>query len=215
MICIYGGTFDPVHYGHLRTAIEVQQTIGVEQIVLLPCHIPPHRDQPLASPEQRLTLLELVVADQPALVIDERELRRDGPSYMVDTLHSIREEVEDQPISLVLGIDAFLGLESWYEWQSIPELAHLLVMQRPGTDWPQSGLLAQLVNERKTKNHETLFTQPAGLICAVPVTQLAISSTRIRALLAAGKSPRYLLPDAVLNCILKHKWYVPEYESNE
>ena len=207
MICLYGGTFDPVHFGHLRTAIEVQQAIGVEQVHLLPCGIPPHRGQPHASAEQRLKLLELAIDDQPGLAIDARELHRDGPSFMVDTLQSIREEVTGQPICLVLGMDAFLGLESWHEWQTIPELAHIIVMQRPGSDWPGSGALAEWVKKRGTDDYPVLFKQSAGLICGVQVTQLEISSTGIRTLLAAGKSPRYLLPDTVLDYIQKNNWY--------
>jgi nicotinate-nucleotide adenylyltransferase len=207
MICLYGGTFDPVHFGHLRTAIEVQQAVGIEQVHLLPCGTPPHRGQPHASAEQRLKLLELAIADQTALTIDDRELRRDGPSFMVDTLRSIREDVADQPVCLVLGMDAFSGLESWHQWQAIPELAHLLVMQRPGSNWPDSGELSDWVKKRSTNDCKALFKQAAGLIVGVQVTQLEISSTRIRALLAADKSPRYLLPDAVLDHIQKNNWY--------
>ena len=126
---------------------------------------------------------------------------------MVDTLRSIREQASDEPLALVLGMDAFLGLESWREWQAIPELAHLLVMQRPGSHWPETGVLAEQVKKRTTADYTALFAQAAGLICAVQVTQLDISSTQIRALLEAGKNPRYLLPDAVLDYIQKHNWY--------
>ncbi len=207
MICLYGGTFDPVHFGHLRTAIEVQQAAGIDRVHLLPCQLPPHRDQPIAAPEQRLAMLELAIKEQPALAIDARELHREGPSYMADTLQAIRKEVADEPIALVLGMDAFLGLESWYQWPSILELAHLLVMQRPGSNWPELGALAEQVNKRRTDKYPALFKQPAGLICGVQVTQLDISSTQIRTLLATGNSPRYLLPDAVLDYIQQHKWY--------
>lgn len=207
MICLYGGTFDPVHYGHLRTAIEVQQTAGFDRIHFLPCRLPPHRDHPLASAEQRLAMLELAIAGESALAIDDRELRRDGPSYMVDTLRSIRSESADEAVVLVLGMDAFAGLESWREWREILQLAHLLVMQRPGSSWPQTGVLADELTTGISDHYPALFKQPAGLICSVQVTQLAISSTQIRALLAAGNSPRYLLPDAVLDYIQQHDWY--------
>ena len=207
MICLYGGTFDPVHFGHLRTALEIQQAVGVAQVHLLPCGIPPHRSQPHASAEQRLKLLELAIDDQPGLAIDTRELHREGPSFMVDTLQSIREEATGQPVCLVLGMDAFLGLERWHAWQTIPELAHLIVIQRPASDWPESGALAEWVKKRGTDDYPALFKQPAGLICGVQVTQLEISSTGIRTLLAANKSPRYLLPDAVLDHIQKNNWY--------
>lgn len=207
MICLFGGTFDPVHYGHLRPALEVQQALGIRAIRLLPCHIPPHRPAPLATPEQRLALLRLAVADEPALTIDERELRRGGTSYMVDTLDSLRGESSDEPVCLALGMDAFLGLEHWHRWRSILELCHLVVMERPGNRWPRQGELAQLIARARVESPQRLRTQPAGLVFSTAVTQLAISSTGIRAMLAQGRSPRYLLPDRVLQHIYTQGWY--------
>ena len=136
MICILGGTFDPVHFGHLRPALEVQEALEIPRVHLVPCRLPPHRDLPQASPQQRLELLQLAVAKEPALAIDTRELDRSGPSYMVDTLASLRAERGQQPLCLALGMDALLGLESWYHWRDIAELCHLVVMQRPGERWP-------------------------------------------------------------------------------
>lgn len=210
MICLYGGTFDPVHYGHLRTALEVQQALGVDQVRLLPCHIPPHRAAPSLSSRQRLKLLHLATNDEPALAIDDRELRRPGPSFMVDTLASVRDEVADRPVSLVLGMDAFLGLEGWHNWRTIPQLAHLVVMQRPGSTWPETGALAELVAKGRVQSGQDLYDTAAGLIFGVRVSQLEISSTRIRQSVARGASPRYLLPDRVLDCISQQGWYVNE-----
>ena len=207
MICILGGTFDPVHFGHLRPALDVQQALEIPCVHLLPCRIPPHRDPPQGSPEQRLELLRLAVADEPALDIDTRELDREGPSYMVDTLESLRAEKGEKSLCLALGMDALLGLQSWYRWREIAKLCHLVVMQRPGRQWPKQGALADLVSKASTGALRQLHERPAGCIFGVPVTQMAVSSTRIRGLLAAGKSPRYLLPDAVLNRIRQEKWY--------
>jgi len=207
MICILGGTFDPVHFGHLRPALDVQQALEIPCVHLLPCRIPPHRDPPQGSPEQRLELLRLAVADEPALDIDTRELDREGPSYMVDTLESLRAEKGEKSLCLALGMDALLGLQSWYRWREIAKLCHLVVMQRPGRQWPKQGALADLVSKASTGALRQLHERPAGCIFGVPVTQMAVSSTRIRGLLAAGKSPRYLLPDAVLNRIKQEKWY--------
>ncbi len=207
MICILGGTFDPVHFGHLRPALDVQQALGIACVHLLPCREPSHRAAPLATPEQRLELLQLAVADEPALEIDERELRRDGPSYMVDTLESLRAEQGNEPVCLALGMDALLGLDRWHRWQDIPALCHLVVMYRPGSPWPQQGVLADRVNSARVTDAGVLERQPAGCVMGVPVTQMAVSSTQIRDLLAAGQSPRYLLPDAVLNRIRQEKWY--------
>ena len=197
MICILGGTFDPVHFGHLRPALDVQQALEIPRVHLLPCRVPPHRDPPQGSPEQRLELLRLAVADEPALDIDTRELGREGPSYMVDTLESLRAEKGEKSLCLALGMDALLGLQSWYRWREIAKLCHLVVMQRPGRQWPKQGALADLVSKARTGALRQLHERPAGCIFGVPVTQMAVSSTRIRELLAAGKSPRYLLPAAV------------------
>ena len=207
MICILGGTFDPVHFGHLRPALDVQQALGIACVQLLPCREPPHRAAPLATAEQRLELLQLAVANEPALGIDERELCREGPSYMVDTLESLRTEKGDEPVCLALGMDALLGLDRWHRWQDIPALCHLVVMQRPGSPWPQQGELADWVNTARVTDVSVLNNQAAGCVIGVPVTQMAVSSTQIRDLLAAGQSPRYLLPDAVLDRIRQEKWY--------
>lgn len=207
MLCILGGTFDPVHFGHLRPALEVQQALDIAPVHLLPCRIPPHRAAPWASPEQRLALLRAAVADEPALAIDERELGREGPSYMVDTLETLRREHGEQPLCLALGMDAFGELDSWHRWRDIPSLCHLVVMQRPGSPWPQRGVMADLVKQARVDAPQALRSRPAGGIIGVPVTQLAISSTQIRGLLAAGRSPRYLLPDVVLERIRQENWY--------
>ena len=207
MICILGGTFDPVHFGHLRAALDVQQALGIARVHLLPCRIPPHRTPPQASPEQRLELLRVAVDDEPALDIDSRELQREGPSYMVDTLESLRAERGTDPLCLALGMDAFAGLESWHRWQRIRDLCHLVVMQRPGSRWPAQGVLADWVAHGRVENVTGLHGRPGGGILGVPVTQMDISSTGIRALLANGRSPRYLMPDAVIDRIQQEKWY--------
>ena len=208
MICILGGTFDPIHFGHLRTALEVQQALGVPRVYLLPCRTPPHRSEPRLSASGRLALLELAVQDEPVLQIDTRELERNGPSWMVDTLQSLRDEIgADEPLCLVLGMDALAGLASWHRWRDIPTLCHLVVMQRPGNDWPDEGEVADWLQNARRDDTATLHDAPAGWAAAVPVTQLEISSTAIRDLLAAGQNVRYLLPEAVLNRITQENWY--------
>jgi nicotinate-nucleotide adenylyltransferase len=207
MLCILGGTFDPVHFGHLRPALEIQQALGVSSVHLLPCRTPPHRRSPVATPEQRVTLLRIAAADEPALIVDERELDREGPSYTVNTLESLRRERGDEPLCLVLGTDAFAELESWYRWREIPRLCHLAVMQRPGSPWPQGGVLARLLSRARVQDPRALHTCPAGCIIGVTVTPLGISASQIRELLATGRSPRFLLPDVVLDRIRREKWY--------
>ncbi len=200
MICIYGGTFDPIHFGHLRTAFEVAETLEAE-VRLLPAYRPPHRAQPVASPSQRLAMLERALPGQNRLRVDTRELDRGGVSYMVDTLASLREEAGQTPLALVLGLDAFAHLDRWHQWERLIERAHLVVMTRPGGALPVSGPVADLLSAHRVDDAEALRARPAGGIWPCPVTALDISATRIRALCAAGRSPRWLLPDAVLDYI--------------
>jgi nicotinate-nucleotide adenylyltransferase len=212
MIGVFGGTFDPVHFGHLRPALEVFEALGLREMRMVPVHQPAHRGEPLASPKQRETLLRAALGnDTPGLVVDSRELRREGPSYMVDTLRSLREDkrdgVGDEPLCLVLGMDAFLQLPTWHCWRELLELAHLVVTHRPGwaldtaTETAMDAELAELWRTRQVEQASQLEQAAAGSILHLAVTQLDISATRIRELIAAGNSPRFLLPDAVWNLI--------------
>jgi nicotinate-nucleotide adenylyltransferase len=207
MICLFGGTFDPVHFGHLRPALDVQQALGIDCVHLLPCRIPPHREMPHLGGQQRLALLQLAIAGEPGLAIDERELQREGPSFMVDTLLSLRSECGERPLCLALGMDALTGLDLWHRWEEIPGLCHLVVMQRPGKDWPRNGVVAERLGPLRVADAGMLHARPAGAVLTVPVTQMAVSSTRIRELLAGGRSARYLLPTAVLERIKQENWY--------
>jgi len=207
MIGIFGGTFDPVHFGHLRPALEVQQALGLNEVRFIPAGQPPHRETPYASTPQRLSMLRTAIDDQPGFVVDERELRREGPSYMVDTLASLREEVGQTPLCLILGYDAFLGLPGWHQWNSLIELAHLVITHRPG--WNHDELddaLQSLVKQCET-GVERLSEQAAGGLLFVPVTQLDISATIIREQIRAGQDIRYLLPDTVYRIIREQKLY--------
>ena len=207
MIGIFGGTFDPVHFGHLRPALEVQQALGLNQVRFIPAGQPPHRETPYASTPQRLSMLRAAIEDQPGFVVDERELRREGPSYMVDTLASLRDEVGQTPLCLILGYDAFLGLPGWHQWNSLIELAHLVITHRPG--WNHDELddaLQSLVKQCET-GVERLSEQAAGGLLFVPVTQLDISATIIREQIRAGQDIRYLLPDTVYRIIREQKLY--------
>ncbi len=208
MICILGGTYDPVHFGHLRTALDVRQALGIPRVHLLPCRVPPHRDEPHLSADARLTLLELAVQNEPALQIDTRELEREGPSWMVDTLRSLRKDIgPDEPLCLALGMDALSGLAGWHNWREIPGLCHLVVMHRAGYDWPREGEVAEWLKTARMDDVTTLHDAPAGWAAAVRVTQLDISSTSVRALLADGQSARYLLPESVLERMTQENWY--------
>lgn len=207
LLAILGGTFDPVHFGHLRPALEVREALGVERIHLVPARTPPHRDDPGADAKHRLAMLELAVEGLKELVIDRRELERDGPSYSVDTLQSLREEYPDRPLALVIGEDAFASLSTWRRWQRIPELAHIVVMTRPGAPRVLDAALENLAAERRLDDPAQLGDSPSGGLAAIPVTPLAISASGIRALIREDRDPRWLLPDAVRAYIIEHGLY--------
>ncbi|MCX7111056.1 MAG: nicotinate-nucleotide adenylyltransferase [Proteobacteria bacterium] len=211
MLGIYGGTFDPVHYGHLRTALEVKEALGITDLRFLPCRSPPHRGSPGASPEQRLTMLELALQNAGGgFSVDRRELDREGLSYMVDTLTSLRAEVADQPICLILGLDAFAAIPAWHRWRDLFYLAHLAVMQRPGSPDPAwAREISDIVMERRVNDPRDLQASPFGKIVFLKVSQLAISATAIRHLIACGRCARYLLPDPVLAMIQSTGLYCP------
>lgn len=208
---IFGGTFDPIHYGHLRPALELRDQLALSEVRFIPASVPPHRGEPTASAQQRLAMLQLALQGCAGMSIDERELHRDGPSYMADTLRSLRSEVGERPLVLLLGLDAFLGLPSWHAWHSIIEQAHIAVATRPG--WQSEQLLqesplAQLWRERLCDDAAPLHQTPAGRIVMVEVTPLDISATKIREQLQRGRSPRFLLPDNVLDYIERNRLYL-------
>ena len=209
MLGIYGGTFDPVHYGHLRSALEVKEALGIADFRFLPCRTPPHRGLPGANPAQRLEMLELALQHAgEGFSVDLREFYRDGPSYMVDTLKSLRKEEPTRAICLILGLDAFSSLPSWNRWRQLFDLAHIAVVRRPDSQAPAwKGSLADILRLRQEKDPGMLQATPNGKIIFLEITQLAISATRIRNLVAKGRSPRYLLPDAVLAMILSQRLY--------
>ena len=207
MIGILGGTFDPVHFGHLRPALEVQEALALEELRLIPCHIPPHRGQPHASAAQRVAMLEAAVQAQPAFRIDTRELQRHGPSYTFDTLVSLREDLGDTGICLLMGMDAFGDLTTWHRWDELIELCHLVVMTRPGADVPYDGELADFIRRHRVPDAAPLRGLPAGRLLFQPVTALAISASRLRTLLAEGLSPAFLTPEAVIEIINQEGLY--------
>lgn len=206
---IFGGTFDPIHFGHLRTAFELLHALRLAEVRLVPAGNPPHREVPLCDAQHRLDMVRAAIADQPGLVVDDREVRREGPSYTVLTLRELRAEAPARPICLLLGMDAFLGLPQWHEWRSVFDLAHVVVAHRPGWTAPDAGTLGELLAARGTPRVEDLHQAVAGRIHVRPVTQLEISSTDLRDLIVAGQDPRYLLPDAVRALIRDTGCYRP------
>jgi nicotinate-nucleotide adenylyltransferase len=210
MIGVFGGTFDPIHLGHLRTALDCVQSLDLAELRLLPLKVAVHREQPVASAALRLAMTRLGAGAEPRFVVDDRELTRDGPSYTVDTLASLREEFGPaRPLCLLVGGDAFAGFFDWHRPRAILDLAHLVVMQRPGAPMARDPALRAETGRRRADQPRALQQSPAGRIFFQTVTQLDISSTRIRRMLAAGMSPRYLLPDDVLALIEREQCYGP------
>jgi nicotinate-nucleotide adenylyltransferase len=205
---VLGGTFNPVHYGHLRSALELVQSLGLEQLRLMPCAVPPHREAPTCSASHRAAMVGLAVAGEPHLACDSRELQRSGKSYTIDSLMDIRRELDaDQSLCLVMGCDAVLSIDTWHRWQELLDWVHIVVIARPGWHLPQAGVVAEWLESHRLASVDALRQRIAGGIIIEELRPLAISSTEIRDLLAAGQSARYLLPEAVLDYIKTHNLY--------
>lgn len=197
-LAIFGGTFDPIHNAHLRVAWESAETLDAD-VRLLPANVPPHRAQPVAGPRERAALVQAALAGQSRLALDTRELRREGPSYTIDTLIELRAEIGDQrPLVLLVGADAFAGLATWHRWRELFDHAHVGVLTRPGHE--AGALPTELrtkIASRRASDPVQLRESPCGRVLPIPVTPLEISATQVRALLAAGREPRWLVPDAL------------------
>ncbi len=204
---IFGGTFDPIHYGHLRTAFEMLQALRFDEVRFMPCGSPPHRGAPVANASLRLQMVQLATEGQHGFVVDDRELQREGPSYSVDTLTALRGEFPLRSLALIIGMDAFLGLPKWYQWREILQLAHIVVAHRPGWRAPDMGPLGELLADRGTHRIGDMHQAKSGHIYIHDVTHLEISSSEIRELVAAGRDPRFLMPDAVRDVIEQSECY--------
>lgn len=212
---VFGGTFDPVHYGHLRSALELVERLQLERLRLMPSARPPHRAAPGCSAAHRAAMVELAVAGEPLLVCDTRELAREGDSYTIDSLMELRDELgADVGLCMVLGCDAVLGITGWHRWRELLDWAHVVILARPGWALPQSGEVADWLRAYRLPEREALRQRPAGGIVIEELRPLAISSTEIRALLGAGLSARYLMPQPVLEYIQDHQLYRGADEHN-
>lgn len=206
MIGLYGGTFDPIHYGHLRTALDVLQLLHLEHIKFIPCAYPAHREKPVASAVMRLQMLRLAISKQANFIVDRRELDRQKPSYMIDTLKLIRAEVGQQALLLIIGADTFKYLSSWHQWQKIFDYAHILVMSRPGSI-VQIEAEQEFLHAKLTKHLPDLSISSGGYLYFQEVTRLDISATRIRKIFATGAKAQFLLPDQVIDFINSRHLY--------
>ncbi|MFZ3173833.1 MAG: nicotinate-nucleotide adenylyltransferase [Thiobacillus sp.] len=206
-----GGTFDPIHFGHLRLAEEMAEGLGLERVLFIPAGQPPHRGAPRTAAAHRLEMVRSAVVGNPRFAVDAREVQSPRPSYTVDTLTTLRAELgEEQPLWLLLGSDAFLELPAWHEWRQLFGLAHIAVAARPGARLLQSDAMPEILKKEVSQRQPTdgPVSGPAGSVLLRQTTPLDISATAIRDTLARHGSARYLLPDAVLDYIYEHQLYL-------
>ncbi|MGH7058139.1 MAG: nicotinate-nucleotide adenylyltransferase [Acetobacteraceae bacterium] len=196
-IGVFGGTFDPIHFGHLRPALELRDVLGLDELLFVPCRMPPHRTQPQASPEVRGEIVARAIAEVAGFTLDLRELERPGPSFTVDTLTELHRERPGAQLVLLLGMDAFLGLGGWREPERLFDLAHVAVAHRPGWKLAENAAPAELIRDRVCADANELAADAAGRILFIEVTQLEISATAVRVLASAGGDIRYLVPEVV------------------
>lgn len=205
MIGIIGGTFDPIHFGHLRPALEIFEQLGLDELRFIPSANPPHRWQPEASAEHRLAMVELAVKGVSGFVVDDREYQREGASYTVDTLASIRDEIGyNEPLCMLIGMDAFAHFTKWHDWQGILKLAHLVISSRPGTNHVE---IDDWMKERVTESADDLHKHTAGKLLFANVSQLDLSATFLRKQILEGKSSQFATSVEVSEYIELNKLY--------
>ena len=213
-IGILGGTFDPIHFGHLRLAQELAEKLKLDHVRFIPSGTPPHRGVPRASAADRLAMVGLAIEGNVLFTVDDRETKRAGPGYMVDTLAELRAEVgANRPLALLLGADAFLELATWNRWHELFNLAHIIVAHRPGfpVDAWHNRMPHPLAREYASRTMQQPFAAhlaPAGGVVVIAIAALDISATMIRDCIRSRASPRYLLPDSVLDYIQTRRIYV-------
>ena len=211
MIGIFGGTFDPVHLGHIKPALDVKQRLALDELRFIPCSIPAHRAMPVATAEQRLTMLHAAIDGYEGCIVDERELNRQGVSYMVDTLQSLHDELKGSALCLIIGMDAFYNLHQWHQWQKLFELANCIVTYRPGCEFNLDALhpdLVTVVKQRQVDSEKIFIEKDSGALLFMPVTQLDISATEVRQRIKQQQSIDELVPAAVKNIIQQQQLYI-------
>ncbi len=202
LVGVFGGTFNPVHNGHLRSALELVERLQLTQMRLMPSAQPPHRAAPHCSAAHRAAMVALAVAGEPRLASDMRELQRVGNSYTIDSLIELRGELgAGIGLCMVMGCDAVREITQWHRWQELLDWAHIVVIARPGWELPRTGEVAQWLEAHRVEDSRSLCQWSAGRIAVEELRPLDISSTEIRDILAAGQSARYLLPQSVLDYI--------------
>ena len=196
-----GGTFDPIHFGHLRPALEIQHALKLQSLYLMPNYIAPHKSNTLATPKQRIEMVELAIKTTPYLKINTQELLRESPSYTVDTLKLLKEQYPDTPICFIMGMDSLIQFDSWYQYQDILKYCHLVISHRPGWSPEFNSTIDALIEKHQTRDPKQLHQQLFGYIYFQKTTQLQISSSQIRELIMSNQSIDFLTPQAVCGYI--------------
>jgi nicotinate-nucleotide adenylyltransferase len=207
-IALLGGTFNPIHFGHLNLANCLVDYLHVESVRMIPCAIPPHRETPSVSAEQRLAMLQLAIDDHPLLTSDDLELRKSTPSYSIETVQQIRQQVgEETPLFFCIGMDSLLTIDSWHHWQQLLDYCHLAICPRPGYKLPIKGHLAEWIEQNLCDDIDRIKTLAQGCLhlCKIPLKD--ISSTAIRDSIKCAQSIDHLTPKSVVNFIIKHSLY--------
>lgn len=202
-----GGTFDPIHFGHLRPALEIQQALNLQSLYLLPNYIAPHKEKTLATTEQRVEMVKLAIQDTPEIQINTQELLRSSPSYTIDTLKLLRQQHPDTPICFIMGMDSLINFDSWYQYQDILNYCHLVVSHRPGWDPTFNEVVTDLLTQHQIQDPGLIHRSLAGCIYFQSTSQLAISSSQIRQLLATKQSINFLTPQSVCTYIKEQHCY--------
>lgn len=204
---LLGGTFNPVHVGHIRGAIEARERLALDQVLLIPANLPPLKAAPGVDARHRLRMLELAVADEPGLAVDSRELDREGVSYTVQTLQALRNAYgEAVSLTFIIGADCLTTLDQWYHWQQLTKLANIAVIDRPDSGGVIPVQVAAWLEDNACQPSD-LARRPCGGVVRLGQSPLAISSTELRAAIASGKNVRFLLPDPVIEYISDHDLY--------
>jgi len=207
-IGILGGTFDPIHYGHINSAVQTAKWLQLNQIVLMPCHIPPHKNSPSATAKQRAEMVSLVCKEQPIFTLDDRELKRSTPSFTIDTLKELKANNANTIIYFFIGMDSLLNFTTWVQWQEILKLCHLVVSARPGYDLTRlNQATKKLLANHQAIDNTVLKYCTAGKILFSYNDLWDISSTAIRQNTKEKKSCKNMTPNAILEFINKYQLY--------
>jgi len=206
-IGLFGGTFDPIHFAHLTIAEQLIDILELQCMQFIPNKNPMYRDKPIANAKHRLAMTRIATAAYPQFIVNDVEINRPGPTYSIDTLIAIREQIPKQPLCLLIGEDVFASMNQWHDWKKIPDMAHLIIINRPGVTRPYNREIQPLIDERETHDIHALASQPGGKIMRHLIDPLTISATDVRKKLKAAEDVSREVPEAVLHYIEQHHLY--------